>query len=519
MKKNKRLIAKIFDGENEILTVDENLLSAELGALDRGNLTDVVDWGIYANKGSLSFVDSSGLFNASNVNSSKVKNATVKFYLARETSLPVSTFKIENVLFNEETRQVDISLISNLLSWQTKQTQSAIFPFYETTFSGLLDTINSELDNINIQLGDDTDTINKVSIYCPYFEKDNWWNIVNKICQATMCRIIEDENGNPKITGSFPNRQNIIVNPNNIIDISEAEFVQIANASISSTKREKIENEVTKETTASFVIDWRGAATVSGNATPNLITYPNLDIIGGGFAHLTTTYKIASASVRSQNVTIGESTSADDPTDKDIIMNLLGVGYISVPLGGSEITLNYDFVAKKRYYREGEIVPYKQEFVKKATIEVEVDAFFDDSEETINKTSDESKPTTVIQSNDLIQTKNYYDADVPWELTHTDRILNEVYLRYHKGIECLTMECLFNDYYDEQGNLILDGSYLEHFKQYDTIVPYVIKKGNRVPLRTDENGNAKVFRIIGIEYVYDGLLRQKLHLHEETYVD
>ena len=81
------------------------------------------------------------------------------------------------------------------------------------------------------------------------------------------------------------------------------------------------------------------------------------------------------------------------------------------------------------------------------------------------------------------------------------------------------MECLFNDYYDEQGNLALNGNELEHFERYDKIVPYVIRQGNRVPFRTDENGNAKVFRIIGIEYVYDGLLRQKLYLHEDMYDD
>ena len=519
MKKNKRLVAKIFDGENEIMTVDGNLLSAEFGALDRGNLTDIVEWGIYANKGSLSFVDNSGFFNTSNVNSTELKKSTVKFYLAGETIVPISTFKIDSVIFNEETRQVDIILISNLLSWQTKETEGDISPFQQTTGNGLLDIINSELDNINIQLGDDAETINKVTIYCPYFEKDNWWNIVNKFCQATMCRIIEDENGNPKITGSFPDRENIIVNPNNIIEISETEFEQITNLSISSKKREKIENEVTEETTASFTIDWRRPYTVNGKGTPVLIPYPNLDVIGGGFGKLNTPYKIVSCGSRSEIATIGNSASVEDSTDEEREMDLLGIAGAYSRLGSSEITLYYDFVAQKRYYREGEIVPYKQEFVKKGIIEVAVDAFFDDSVQTITIITDDSKPITEIPSNDLIQTKNTYDIGVSWEYLHTDWILNSIYNRYNKGVECLTMECLFNDYYDEQGNLALNGNELEHFERYDKIVPYVIRQGNRVPFRTDENGNAKVFRIIGIEYVYDGLLRQKLYLHEDMYDD
>ena len=57
MATNKRLIAKLKDGDNVIMTIDSNMLSCEFGALDRGNLTDIVNWGIYANRGSVSFVD------------------------------------------------------------------------------------------------------------------------------------------------------------------------------------------------------------------------------------------------------------------------------------------------------------------------------------------------------------------------------------------------------------------------------------------------------------------------------
>jgi hypothetical protein len=44
-----------------------------------------------------------------------------------------------------------------------------------------------------------------------------------------------------------------------------------------------------------------------------------------------------------------------------------------------------------------------------------------------------------------------------------------------------------------------------------------MKKGEKVPLRKNEDGTPKKFRIIGISYSYDGLLKQKLSVQEERY--
>ena len=118
MKTNKRLIAKIFNGEKLVMTIDKNMLSCEFGALDRGNLTDVVNWGIYANSGSISFIDKVGYFNSQNVNSAGIKNHIVKFYLAKNKEKLISTFKVDTVEFDDETRRVDIQLVSKIIDLQ-----------------------------------------------------------------------------------------------------------------------------------------------------------------------------------------------------------------------------------------------------------------------------------------------------------------------------------------------------------------------------------------------------------------
>ena len=98
MSKNKRIIAKIIDGNTIVMTIDQNLISAEFGALDRGSLTTVADWGIYVNRGSLTFIDNTGFFNNSTVNSPEIANYIVKFYLAyRDQENLIAAFKVQSV--------------------------------------------------------------------------------------------------------------------------------------------------------------------------------------------------------------------------------------------------------------------------------------------------------------------------------------------------------------------------------------------------------------------------------------
>jgi hypothetical protein len=238
MATNKRLIVEIINGEDVIMTIDQNLLSAEFGALDRGNLTDVVDWGIYANRGSISFIDNSNFFNNENVNSFDLKKYTVRFYLAKNSRVLISTFKIDSVQFDEEKREVNIELVSGILSLEQKNISQRIYPFYPTNAKELLSSINkNSLAYKIIYVGEDSININKTFIGCPYIGVDTVWNVMNKLCQATMSRVIENPEGRLYITSSFPQKTPIIVKPYNVIKIEKAGFVKIENPSIDVTKR------------------------------------------------------------------------------------------------------------------------------------------------------------------------------------------------------------------------------------------------------------------------------------------
>lgn len=522
---NKRLIAEITNGEDVIITVDDNMLSCEFGALDRGNITDVVNWGIYANRGSLSFIDTIGYFNNQNVNSTEIKNYTVKLYLNKNQKSLIATFKIDSIKFEEETREVKIELVSNIISLQKYKTIDSVYPFYTRLVKELIIDIRDVCPYIKIDIGEDSENINKTMIGCPYIGIDTVWNVLTKICQATMSRVIEKENGDLVITSSFPQRIPIIVEPNNILSIDDPEFVRIENASIDVTKRKKIEKtdkETLEGAQTSFSIDFNenGEFLGSSGITIDSTTLEEscgktIQKIETGSVVIKTPYKIydvwsAQSKLNTKTTIYDLSGNQNPPTETS---HTIPADFAMLPEIANETEIYSPLrpVAIFRSLLEAE--EYENVYkVVGGNIEFYISTFLDEGTSTYS-TKEDVEGWEIIESNDLIQTDSYFG-----ETGLGYHILEEVNRRYSKGIECFEIECLFNDYYDENGNIVFDGKDISnHFKKYDVIIPYVMKKGQRVPLRVNADGTPKKFRIIGISYSYDGLLRQKLSVQEERY--
>lgn len=521
---NKRIIAKIFNGEEVLMTIDRNMLSCEFGALDRGNLTDVVNWGIYANRGSISFIDNIGYFNNKNVNSAEVKGYTVRFYLTKEQQTLIATFKIDNVDFEEETRKVNIELISPIMSLSTEKITSSVYPFYMRRVIELLEDINDKSPYTKISIGEDSNNINYTTIGTPYIGVDTIWNVMTKICQATMSRVIEKPDGDLEITSSFPQKTPIIVKPKNIINIDNADFVRIENATIEVTERQSLKNWISDGSSKSFNVERDESLYFTGISGFELTDSSNNSYEGGfyeeyvqGILNLETPYKIFSVdfdrSVVTERLQIGDlSSSAVIKEDSEYTRN-------TVLCSNSSIVNETTISAKINSLRVTHIdhnpeVNFTYVLTKGGEIRFPISTFVDKGTKTISITDD--KNGEKIESNDLIQYNSFFNGDVGIRLG--EYILNEVKKRYSNGIECFEIECLFNDYYDENGNKVFSKDDLSvHFNKYDIIIPYVIKKGKEVPLRVNEDGTPKKFRIIGISYSYDGLLKQKLSIQEERY--
>ena len=93
---------------------------------------------------------------------------------------------------------------------------------------------------------------------------------------------------------------------------------------------------------------------------------------------------------------------------------------------------------------------------------------------------------------------------------------------YQSGKETATITCAASDYYDESGNKMISQENSELpmvFNLYDKVIPMVYgTDGKDYPLSQKVN-TAKVFQVLGIDFMYDGEPLQKLYLQEVTSED
>lgn len=520
---NKRIVVEISKADEVIMTIDENMLSCEFGALDRGNITDVTDWGIYANRGSVSFIDNIGYFDENNINSTGIKDCKCIFYLYKSSKQKIATFQIEDASFDSETSQCDLQLVGNIINLQRMQSNAIAYPFSQKTalyLMGLDENIPPSeaasypwyYPSFGLKLGEDTKSLENTIIYCPYLENENAWSRATKICQSTMCRVIEDENGEGIITGSQPNRVPIVINPKNIISVSSQGFVRVQNTSIDTTKREKYSSAKVAEISKHFDINYN----LQGN--PSGITNCNFSLDGNNAeisCFVDTNYNIYRCPSSNVVKTIERISTESGNIIGTYNTNSFDIGF---PVSGIErksLFVEYDVTN----IVSEDTANGTKDRIKSIDITFYLNYFEDVGSTTETNIVDETNVDSPqsIPSNDLIQTNSFYVEDAI-ETPLATHILQEVQRRYSKGIECFEIECLFNEYVNESGEVVFDGKDLsQHFKRYDVIIPYVSKNGKKLPLRTNQDGTPKKFRIIGISYSYDGLLRQKLSVQEERY--
>lgn len=495
----KKLIAEILFDTGKTLVLN-NLLSASFGALDRGSVTELGEYGIYANKGTLSFIDRDLRFK----NLYNSTDGKVRFWLGYNVTC-VATFDIEKAYIDDETKRVDIDLISNLLTWQNIKIHRSLFRQYDMLFfsKSLLELVQFVQNDLGIFIDIKTDRLKNTIIYCPDIEDHpTVWDFMTQICQAGMCMIFEDEYGDPCICDTTPRNSNIIVTPNRIIGIGKHSKSSIPNASISVIKRTKHEGEINdRDSKQIYLYDGNG----------DVVSYEQ-DLLS--FEELADTPEYHSVRVRYgvdfQNPTFsisgiicrGSKEYKDVRIDEDVAIQLASYD-TNLSLFGNYATVTAT-ISPSKYSQEAGVDPYI--WVRNARISLRTTYYTDEEKEESYTTSEKSQPK-LLTTNKFIQTESTYG-----DQKLSSAMLETIKSRYANPIKCLEMECLLGEYKDNYGNVILSSEQL--FKRYDTIVPYVIRNGKQQPYSMDDSGNASSFEIIGVEYSYQGFLRQKLYLQE-----
>jgi hypothetical protein len=142
---------------------------------------------------------------------------------------------------------------------------------------------------------------------------------------------------------------------------------------------------------------------------------------------------------------------------------------------------------------------------------VKGDYYQSDGTDEISYTQSPSADFTALPSNDLI-----LNTTTEGQSQLAKNNLNYVKNRFSKGLETAVLRCSMDNYYDTSNKLAISKDVLgkRTFKNYDIILPYTIKNGQKVPLSTYQNGQAKTFQVVGIRYSNQGTLWQDIYLEE-----
>ena len=545
---------KIISPDESYIYIHNNIDSVRFEALDRGSTSEVLNWGIFSNRGEVHLFDLDGTVETF-LKKNEFGITKVEIYLSSDIfDKKIATFRIDDYIYNTETKEVTILLKDSLQDWQSIE-QGEIYLFDSNTALFVLNKIiNSARVDCSARVDWAYDDINTTlqlkffNIYCPHLPPNNLWANVNKICEITMCRVFENVDGVPTIVRddyytdiftSTPISVNpIIIRPDNIISISNA--VSRRNTKISSTtiliknRKKHLAEEVAPPTPYS-IYDYESTteqASVNGQTiTLNKIEWvfvgadksvnPNVEIEEkqeddyGYQKSAIVSFRTTAVSNTHQITSYSTLSTQHEETDP------INTRWENTAISEVEPQMNFDrdsgevsvnFKLKDAFYSGRRVV-------SKAQTKIYGNFYTDDPDIIYNRNSnDESILLSPINipSNELLQSQNTSNMQDP--IPHYQWITNKVFERYGSGVDCCEIECVYGDYFGDDGTKLIDASGIKSavqgFSKYDVVIPYIQKGDRVVPYKINDQGEPKSFKVIGIKHTYDGVLRQTLCLQE-----
>lgn len=521
----KRIIAEISISEPEsskIYTIDNNLINAEFEDLSCGNSSDLINFGIYANRGSLTFVDTENLYlELSQVTTTDVAKVQFKLVEGNITPRVLKTFAVQDFDVDKEANTVTLQLISNIIRWQDIKTHTIyMFSEEDTTIRELIDEINifipDEKNKLSIRNGFE-DVFDKCHIVCPYLEPSTVWDLISKVCVFCGGRVYEDVYGNAYIDSMFYNKSfhSRDIMPNEILNISNImpsyKNREKFNSAISVTckNRQKKYDEiygdvsfriydftnnageefteyvatrdslnpnitVRREDFPDAEIKFTTALTFVIRPTEKVYSHTRLKTVGNMFNYVTVGPNFQTTRERElSNLT--PLVNFNRETNYCLIQNRLETqrrydGNVTYVMDG----VSY---AYGNFFKDGEDVELRYEF----------------------QSDTETIKTFHVTTNELFQADNYYDQGII--RPHAGQYALNIHKRLSKDtLEC---ECV---YFDLPKDVDEDDF---NFSCVSTVSPFVVENGNAVPFnKTSQNE----YKIVGVKYRFSGFIRQTLYL-------
>jgi hypothetical protein len=508
-----------------------------------------IPWGIISNIARIKFKDTKLTFK-SYLKDEYIQQAVVEIYFDDESSkyLPedlLGTFYISDVDYSDNTDEVTINLNDGLVSWQSIE----IPPIYKYDAGTLYDVVIDSIGDAHYQKYfkpfdsyEAKNILTQISLNSGInWEKSNLWNLMQKVCEASRCCLYTNEKG--KAILERPKGERIVVvNPKNIYGISEQKRNiqnKVQNASIIVEKRkdyygEPITNTIPIVFYKEFppLIDLHNIPELSFNSLENSafvgtsIAYnPQLKGTNSSLNLLIDTYV--------RDISMNVSCEIKKNSNRDLSNISCELTASRVIYRGINTETMQPIYEKQDHIEEIRVIEYddiRKKFALSSTLissfNIEKDSGYlleqgnivfkgnyyeSDGYEEFSYNENASSSITQLPTNDLI-------LNTTSELTNqlAKNNLDYVKKKYFNGIETVVLKCYMDNYYNSSGEQVIykDTKNKRTFKQYDIILPYVVKNGKKVPYSTYENGRAKSFEIVGIKYRNHGVLWQELYLEE-----
>jgi hypothetical protein len=523
---SKKIIAQIIINNIETYTIDKNLIRLEFEDLDRGNSGDLIDFGIYANRGSLTFTDNEKLYlKLSQIR--RLETVKVRFLFAEKNLTPtmLKTFIVQDFDIDKTTNTLTLQLISSIIKWQELKTPQ-IYMFRSrdqyVSLKEIIDEINTYIPRIADKLKihpEGAHFFSDTYIDCPYFEPSTVWDLISKICVFCGGRICEDRYGQAYITNIFTGATSLYrdIMPFEILNISNVmpayKNVDKYNRVVSVMCKQRERKYGAKYGSVSFRIydfinneDDEYTVYIATRKSEN----PNIEVERKYFPN---------AEIKFTTKMVFEINPTERLYEHSLLktkvnlFNYVEIGPIAIPPVTKEqemtnLTPSINFnrhknrciiqnsIETQRRYDGG--VSYVMDGVTYA-----YGNFFVDGEDVEKKWTSVPFPELdplVVPTNELFQSENYIYPLNPQN--HGEYYAQAIHKELSKDtLEC---ECIYFDSPREDDSKF-------NFSRVETVRPFVIENGNSVPF--DKIGTNK-YIIIGVKYSFSGIIRQTLYLQK-----
>ena len=514
----KKLTVKIKNVNDVVISLDRELSKVSFGALDRGNVSDTTNWGCFSNTGEIEFFDTNmGTADSFETVMSYAPNATVCiYYNSGNIEKLLATFLIDDYEINYETKKVSLKLKDNLVAWQEQNMdeyygfyKKSLYDIWNATFSGETKITNSA-----------EELMQNTSIEISYMEKSNKWANIDKICQASMTRCFCDADGTAVISDETPtNNTPIIIQPRNILSIENkvsSRNTKVKDVQISAKNYiRRTDYRVSDQhhfTWYSVVggdhsTSWRTIVANHDLSASTGLSNDLADVYNATVTKLKHVFSVCHAVADTKKWVFKSTVGTELTTEHEMFYSFASGADFEIDDFGEYALVDLKNVKAIDRRLNSEHKNWVGTFcISEGTIYLVGEMFEEGTERNFGS---ESEYATQLSGNELIQVDSTFG-----EKTLAQHIIDTVTEKYSNGVECVVMEVTPSEYQGEDGLAIDPVGQKPLFEKYDIVVPYVIRNGREQPYSTTSDGSPKSFKVVGIEYSYSGLLRQKLHLQE-----